>query len=117
MARGGSAQARCRSRLDGLAEDHARILQKLFGPQSGLGDNFHGPVFERLECGLRTLFRKRGANDDWYRVLGHDLLQERQAVHAGHLNIQRDHVRNLLAHPLGGYEGIAGGADYLNGRV
>ena len=50
-------------------------------------------------------------------MLVHDLPQERQPVHAGHLNIQGDHVRHLLGDPLGSHEGIARRADYLDGRV
>jgi hypothetical protein len=43
--------------------------------------------------------------------------RERQAVHAGHLNVQRDHVRHLFPHPLGSDERIARRADYFNGGV
>jgi len=50
-------------------------------------------------------------------VLAHDLLQEGQAVHAGHFNIQRDDIGHLLAHAFSGDEGVTRGADYLNRRV
>ncbi len=50
-------------------------------------------------------------------MLAHDLLQEGQTVHAGHLDIERDYVRHLFADPLGGDERIAGGADHLDSRI
>ena len=50
-------------------------------------------------------------------MLAHDLLQECQAVHAGHLDIQRDDVRHLVADPFGSDERIAGRADDLDSRV
>src|ERR1017187_3437586 len=117
MARRGNAQAGCRGCLDSIAENDPRLLQELFSAKTGLGDNFHGAVLKRFKRGLRTFFRQTGANDHWYGVLGHDFPQECQAVHAGHLNVQRDHVGNLFAHPLGSDEGIAGRADYLDGRI
>jgi hypothetical protein len=40
--------------------------------------------------------------------LGHDLAQEGDAVHARHLDVQRDNVRHFLLNAAGRGEGISG---------
>jgi FixJ family two-component response regulator len=42
-------------------------------------------------------FGQRGADDDRRRALGHDLLEEGQAVHARHFDVEHDHVRPLAS--------------------
>ena len=104
-------------RLHRLAEHHARFLQKLFAAQSRLGDDLDRAVFERLQRALRAFFGQARTDDHRDRVLGHDLLQEGQAVHAGHFDIQGDDIRHLFGDALGRDEGIAGGADDFNFRI
>ena len=57
------------------------------------------------------------ADDHRDRVLGHDLAQEGQPVHARHLDVQRDDVRDLAADLLGGDVGVGGGAHHRDFRV
>ena len=47
-------------------------------------------------------------------MLHHEFFKERQPVHARHLDIERDHVGDLLADALSGNKGIAGGRDDLD---
>ena len=50
-------------------------------------------------------------------MLAHDLLQKSQPVHARHLDVQRDHIGNLFADPVGRHKWIAGRTHDLDFRV
>jgi hypothetical protein len=50
-------------------------------------------------------------------MLAHDLLEEGQPVHARHLDVQRDDIRDLLSDPFGSHKGIASRGDHLDLRV
>ena len=50
-------------------------------------------------------------------MLRHDLLEKREPVHARHLDIERDHVRNLLADALGCNKRISGGGNHFDRRI
>ena len=104
-------------RFNGFAEGGGRLLEELLGSQAGLGDDIDGAVFERPESALRPFLGEAGTDHDRDGVLAHDLLQEGETVHAGHFDIEGDHVGHLFAHALGGDEGIAGGADDFDSGV
>ena len=63
---------------------------------------------------MRALLCKAGANDYRDGVLRHEFFEERQAIHARHLDIEGDHVGDLLADSLSGDKGIARGGDDLD---
>ena len=50
-------------------------------------------------------------------MLRHQLAQEGDAVHARHLDVERDDVGHLLANLAGRHEGVAGGRDHLYLRI
>jgi hypothetical protein len=79
-----------------LAQHKARFLQKLFAAHPRFGDDVDRPIFQGLEGALRALLGQAGTDHHRYRVLRHDLLQEGQAIHARHLDVERDHIRHLL---------------------
>ncbi len=56
--------------------------------------------------------RYLGADDDRHRPFRHDLLQERQAVHAWHDKIGDDHIRRFFFNLGKGNDGIGGHADF-----
>ena len=112
-----SAQLRRGRGLDSLAKGYPRILQKLFAAQARFGDDFDRPILERLESALRALLGEARTDHDRYRMLGHDLLQERQPIHARHLDIQGDNIRHLFAHPLRRHKGVGSGPHDLDFRV
>ena len=72
------------------------VLQEGFEIDLRLGDDAHRAGSERFHRDLGALFRERGADDDGRWVLGHDLLEERQTVHARHFNVQHDYVGPLV---------------------
>lgn len=50
-------------------------------------------------------------------MLGHDLLQEGQAIHARHFNIDDQHIRPLLLHFFERKNGIGHGRNHLDIRL
>ena len=50
-------------------------------------------------------------------MLRHDLAQKREAVHARHLDVQRDHIRHLLGNLLRRNIRIARRPDHLDLRI
>ncbi len=82
-----------RRRLDRIANADTRLLEKFPGPQLRLGDDLDSSLGQRRESRIRTGSGQRRTDHHRNRVLAHNLIQKRQAVHARHLDIQRDDVR------------------------
>src|SRR5579872_2498883 len=101
-------------RLYYLANHLPGFLEKLFAAEPGFGNDLDGAVFERLERALSTFFSKARTDHHWDRVLTHDLLQEGQAIHMRHLDIQRDDIRYLFGDSIRRYERIGCSSHDLN---
>ena len=69
------------------------FFEELFSAELWLLNDLHRPVFEGFQRALRPLSDEAGADHHRYGVLRHDLPQEGQPVHAGHLQIEGQHVR------------------------
>ena len=78
--------------------------------QARLGDDFDSAVFERTQRALRAFIGEARTDHDRNWVLGHDHLQECEAVHARHLDVEGDDVGNFFGDAIGGDEGIGGSA-------
>jgi hypothetical protein len=48
--------------------------------------------------------------------MGHQRLEETDAVHAWHLDVQREHIRTELDDHVAGDVRVGGGADHLDSR-
>ncbi len=80
--------------------------QEALEAQPGFGHDGHRAGGERLHRGPGAFFREGGADHDGRGALGHDLAQEGDAVHAGHLDVQQDYVRPLVLHALHGQQRV-----------
>src|SRR5690606_13405435 len=58
----------------------------------GLRDDLHRAERKRVQCGLAVRRGHRAEDDDRYRGVHHQSLEQVDAVHARHLDIERDHV-------------------------
>lgn len=65
----------------------------------------------------RDLFGQAGTDHHRQRALGHDLAQEGQLVHARHLDVEEDHVRQFAAAPCGRSIGVGGGPHHLEAGI
>ena len=125
--RGGSAvtgarrrqalQPRLRRGLHRLADAHLGFHQELRGAETRLEDHVDGAGLERLHQRLGALLGQRGAHHHGDRPLRHQLAQEGDAVHARHLDIQRDHVGHFGLDAPRGDERIGRGADHRDVRI
>ena len=102
----------CR-RLHRLADARARFAQELRRAQPRLQDHVHRAGLQCLHQRLRALFGQRGAHHHRDRPLRHQLAQEGDAVHARHLDIQRDYVGHFGLDAPRGNERVRRGADHL----
>ena len=73
-------------------------MQKLTNAQLGLGNNLNGSFFQCAQSEFRTLGRKTRTNHHRKRRLRHDLAQERESIHARHLQIGDYHIWVFLLH-------------------
>src|SRR5882724_7158886 len=62
----------------------------------GLGEKIDGAQRESLERGVATLFRMSAEENDRERSAPHDEAQRFHAIHAGHVQVQGDHIRLQL---------------------
>ena len=83
----------------------------------GLQDDVDRPGFQGLKQGLRPRLGQGRTHHHRDRPLGHQLAQEGDAVHARHLDVEGDDVRNFLGNALGGDERIGRDADHLDLRI
>jgi hypothetical protein len=66
------------------------ILEELLYPALGLGDDGQGTRRQRIHGRGGTLFGERGTDDGRRRMLGHDLLEEGEPVHARHFDADQE---------------------------
>jgi hypothetical protein len=121
-ARRGPARRRARPRAAPAAAFTAsqmriRIHQVIGHADLRLQDDVDRAGLQGLEQGLRPRLGQRRTHHHRHRVLGHQLAQEGDAVHARHLDVQGDDVGDLLANALGGHERVGGDADHLDLRI
>ena len=101
-----------------LGDDFAGLLDGAVGHiEFWLGYVIDRSQAQRSQGRFRAAFGERGNHDHRHGMAAHQLLQERQAVHPRHLNIQRQHIRVEGLDFLPGDEGIARGSDDLQLRV
>src|ERR1019366_43016 len=81
---------------------------------AGFGQNFDGAEFQGLKGGKAGRLSQAADDDGRHRVEMHQLFQEGEAIHAGHFDIQRDHVglerEDFVARDVG----VGRGADHLD---
>jgi hypothetical protein len=102
-------------RQDALLELLGHLADRI-GP-AGLGDHVHGAGLQRLDGGRGSRLGHRADDDDRQRVVLHQLAQEGQAVHARHLDVERQHVGPVLDDHVAGDEGIGRPADHFDRRL
>jgi hypothetical protein len=71
----------------------------------------------RASCGLAAFGGQRTEDDNRHRAVFHDLLQEGDAVHAGHFDVENQHVRFEIDDFIAGDIGVRGGADDFDARL
>ena len=92
----------------------------LLGKQAGLqvnrrlGDEIHRADFERPQRGVGAFLGQRGNHDHRHRAQRHELLKEGDAVHARHLDVERQHVGIKLLDLLARDDRIGNGAYNLD---
>ena len=106
-----------RGGLDGPRQFIGTVGQKLAQVELWLGHNADRAGRQRLHGGGRTLFGQRGADDHGRGVFGHQLLEERDAIHPWHLHVQHNHIRPLLVHFVHGEHRVCRRADNLDSGV
>ena len=65
-----------------------------------LFDVVHGPAVQGLQCHVGVASRQRADHDDGHGIAGENGIQCLQAVHARHLDIERNDVGTVLFHFL-----------------
>jgi hypothetical protein len=111
------ARARLGRGFHSLAELHARLLKKLARAHAWLGDDVDRAILQCAKGALRPFHGKARADHDRDGMLSHDLLEECQAVHPRHLDVEGNHIRRFSRNAVRGNERIAGGRDDLDLRV
>ena len=79
-----------------------------------LADDVDGADAQRLDAGGRALLRQRADDDGRNRMVLHQLAQEAEAVHARHLDVERDDVGLELQDHVPRDVRIGGAADHLD---
>jgi hypothetical protein len=92
----------------------AGVLEELLDPQLGLGDDRQRAGGQRVHGRAGALFRQRGTDDGRRRMLAHDLLEEGQAVHARHLDVDHEHIGPLDLHLVQRIQRVGSNADHLD---
>jgi hypothetical protein len=80
----------------------------------GLRDEIDRAELQRAQRDVSAALSQRRHHHDRHRPQPHQVLEERDAVHARHLDIERDHVRIELLDFLARRVRIAGRADHLD---
>ena len=101
----------------GLNDIVGGIFKKRLQTELGLGDDRSGTGSQRLEGGLRAFFGQRRADDHRRRAFGHYFLEEGNAIHARHFNIDDQYVGPDRTHPLQRKERVGGGTDHFDAGV
>ena len=111
--RGG--RARTELHFGGFADQagqDAGIIQRQSAAAFGLGVTGDRTQRERAGGGVGALLRRSRHHDHRGRAQRHDLFQEIEPVHPGHLDIERDHIGIKLADHGAALRGIGGGAHH-----
>ena len=82
-----------------------------------LGHEIDRAERERPHGRFATLLRQRRDHHHRHRLVFHQPVQERQAVHARHFDVEGQHVRFELGDLVPGDVGVLGSADDLDFRV
>ena len=88
-----AATRAARRRAHGVEERRAESSRNSLHAEARLGDDLDRALLERAQRRLGARAGEAGADDDRDRVLRHQLAQEREPVHARHLEVEHDHVR------------------------
>ena len=76
-----------------------------------LGDDRNCALFQRCDRRCAARSHHSGAHDNRNGILRHDLMQEREAVHARQFQVEKDHVGPLPGHLLHGDERVCSNRD------
>ena len=98
--------------LNGLGQ----LLQPFAQIPLRLGHIVQRAGFQGIQCDLTALFGEARYHDDRHGTKTHEIAQERQAVHARHFHIQRQHIRIQGLDGFPGLIGIPGLAHHLQIR-
>ena len=79
-----------------------------------LGEHIHSTGIEGIHRHLRTGLRQRTDNHHRHGMMLHEDPQECQPVHAGHFQVERDHIGIEPHDLLAGHIGIAGRSHHFD---
>ena len=91
----------------------SRFFKKLPRAQPRLGDDFDSAVFKgrKVLCAPSSARLEQMTTGIGCWVM---IFQKCQAVHARHLDVERDHIGDFFGDAIGGNEGIGGRAHHLD---
>ena len=92
-----------------LASEDLQLTNRIGAAR--LGHDFHRAGAKRLHSGLAGSLGQRANYDDRHGTEQHQFLEERQPIHAGHLDIQSKDIRGQRQNFVAGDIGIGRGAD------
>src|SRR5438477_7773984 len=93
------------------------IFEVAGGSVFGFSQKIHGAHRQGFERGVAALFRMRAEEDDRQRSAPHDKAQHFHAVHARHLQVERNDIRLQLFNFLQSESAIHRCADNFDGRI
>ena len=114
---GNSGQLGLARRLHRITDAHPGLFQKDLGAHPRFLDDLNRPVLHGPHGGFRARLGETGTHDHRNGMLAHDFLQKGDAVHARHLHIQGDDIRDLGLDPVGCDKGISSRGHHLDGRI
>ncbi len=92
-----------------LVGDHLAVGHHAFtDAQLRFGDEIDRPQLQRAQCDFRAFRRQRRDHHDRHRTQTHQFFQEIEAVHARHLDVQRQHLRVVLFNQIARHQRIGG---------
>src|SRR5256884_2707731 len=80
------------SHFDFRDEPVGDFLEMARGSVLWLGKKIHGAERQGFQCGVAALFRVRAEKNDGQRRAAHDEAEHFEAVHARHLEVERDDI-------------------------
>ena len=108
--------SRSRRRLHFRDELILVVLERPGDVDAGLRNEIDRTELQRAQRDVGAALGQRRHHHDRHRPQPHQVLQEREAVHARHLDVERDHVRIELLDLLARRERVAGSADDFDVR-
>ncbi len=94
--------------LDDLQRD---VLHAVHGIDRRLADEIDGAQAECVESDAGALLSQGGAHDNRHGMQSHEVAQEFQAIHARHLDVQRQYIRVQRLDHVARHDGIFRRAD------